>query len=470
MKRKLLLTAAAVTAAAAALAGPASANVTVLDNGSRVDVVSDSADFIGVTCGDDRLIVNGVVRAARCPDIEQLVVRGGPGANVIDLSGLGSLLAAGAVLVDGAAGADRITGGAKIESIRGGTGADVVTAGGGDDTMIWRVGDGNDTFRGGAGDDTLTFVTTDIDEPVDIAPADRGGVTARRSFNPETASAEEVERVEALTGAGDDTIAIAGGLPAGLIVGVDAGFGDDRVRAGAGVQEVVGGSGDDDIDAGADVDSVDAGEGNDTVEATDGLRELVRCGSEDDVVRVDAADSLLGCETVTRVDPPPPPPPPPPAPAPTPAPAPPVVVPSPPAGPAGPAAPSAPAPAPRPPARPTPPRLALAGGAVQVRNGVANVRASCTPASRRGTCRARLTLRAGRTAVGAATAQLPAGRATVVRVRLTRAGADLLRRAPSVQTTGTLNATDAAGARASRTVRITLRRPSGGRLQLAAEA
>ena len=72
---------------------------------------------------------------------------------------------------------------------------------------------------------------------------------------------------------------------------IDGGRGDDRLEAGSGEDTVTGG-------AGRDV--VLGGGGRDVVLLRDGVRDVVDCGTERDVVVVDRRDSVRNCEVVRR--------------------------------------------------------------------------------------------------------------------------------------------------------------------------
>jgi Ca2+-binding RTX toxin-like protein len=127
--------------------------------------------------------------------IEQFVMNGGAGDNVIDAGGYDQ----GDVTIDGAAGNDRLTGGKLNDSITGGLGNDFLNAKSGNDYL--EGGDGDDTLLGGYGEDTNI-----------------GG--------------DGADFINANTG--DDII--------------DAGPGDDRVRGAEGNDTIDGGPGNDQLD------------------------------------------------------------------------------------------------------------------------------------------------------------------------------------------------------------------------------
>lgn len=108
-------------------------------------------------------------------------------------------------------------------------------------------------------------------------------------------------------GPGQDVL--VGGLPSS---GLHGGGGPDDLEGGDGADVLRGGDGDDDITGGRSGDGIKGGRGNDQVFAgseddriavNDGQRDLVRCGSGRDRVRVDSRDVVHGCERVI-LDPP----------------------------------------------------------------------------------------------------------------------------------------------------------------------
>ena len=79
------------------------------------------------------------------------------------------------------------------------------------------------------------------------------------------------------------------GRPGGDVI--DARGGQDTIEAGSGADTVIAGSG---------RDVVDGGGGRDTIGVRDGERDIVDCGTENDVVVADRKDVLRGCERVRR--------------------------------------------------------------------------------------------------------------------------------------------------------------------------
>lgn len=73
---------------------------------------------------------------------------------------------------------------------------------------------------------------------------------------------------------------------------IDGGAGNDWIEAGSGADTIIGGRG---------RDTIDAGSGGDLVFVRDGERDVVDCGTEQDVVAADQLDVLRHCERVVRV-------------------------------------------------------------------------------------------------------------------------------------------------------------------------
>jgi hemolysin type calcium-binding protein len=141
----------------------------------------------------------------------------------------------------------------------------------GDDT-----GRGSGVIRGGPGDDDIRF-----------QPPERAFQFYTMAF---------------YGGPGQD--ALVGGLPVSTL---DGGPGPDDLAGGDGPDVLRGGGGDDDITGGRSGDGIRGGPGNDQVLAgseddriaiNDGQRDLARCGPGRDRVRVDALDTVRGCERV----------------------------------------------------------------------------------------------------------------------------------------------------------------------------
>lgn len=142
---RLLVAVAAALAVAPAAHGALMSGV----DGSRLWVQSDASQAITITCPSGNVKINGGDPdggAAACASITAISVMGGPGANTIDLSGVGSAfgLPTGGtpVAIYGDDGNDTIDGSAFGDEIDGMDGADVMRGGAGTDFFhAWDAGD-----------------------------------------------------------------------------------------------------------------------------------------------------------------------------------------------------------------------------------------------------------------------------------------------------------------------------------------
>jgi hypothetical protein len=86
------------------------------------------------------------------------------------------------------------------------------------------------------------------------------------------------------------------------------GDGDDTLTGNDGANALDGFDGRDTITGGGGGDVIYGGPGDDTIAARDGVADQVDCGPGTDSVTADAADSVIGCESVLLPPPPPAPP------------------------------------------------------------------------------------------------------------------------------------------------------------------
>jgi hypothetical protein len=103
----------------------------------------------------------------------------------------------------------------------------------------------------------------------------------------------ETDRISGL--AGDDCLTGEDGDDV-----LSGGDGNDRLNGGPGKDVTRGDAGGDRLVGGTGVDRLEGGPGPDFVDAVDGKRDIVRCGPGRDHARVDAIDSVSGCERVKR--------------------------------------------------------------------------------------------------------------------------------------------------------------------------
>jgi len=166
-------------------------------------------DRISVVSSGSSVVVNGLAAQTRIEGIDagvdQLVVNGGAGDDIINASGLH----AGQVnlTINGGDGNDTITGSAGNDTIIGGHGSDVASMGAGDDTFVWNPGDGSDTVDGGAGKDTLVFNGANVNENIDIS-ANGKGATLTRDVGLVTMNLTNMETIDVNALGGADTITV----------------------------------------------------------------------------------------------------------------------------------------------------------------------------------------------------------------------------------------------------------------------
>lgn len=262
-------------------------------------------------------------------DVTSINVRGGAGANFIDLSGvssaeftsltgvsvtggdaddtiLGSVdfndtiiagdgndtvtVGIGATSVDGGDGNDTIVAGDGDDTIEGGDGHDLITAGAGNDSI--RGGDGNDTISGEDGDDSI-----DAGDGEDLINGNAGMDSINGGFGNDMLMGDS-EDDTVFGGAGEDTI--GGGDGDDSLVGnsqddvISGEAGNDSISAGSGDDVVTGGLGDDFINGQAGTDTLSGDDGNDR--ALGGAGDDLLSGDEGDDTLVGHAgsDTLLG--------------------------------------------------------------------------------------------------------------------------------------------------------------------------------
>lgn len=221
--------------------------------------------------------------------------------------------------VDGGAGVDTVNGSDGPDLILGGEGNDILNGGGGDDRI---VGDrGSDTMNGGTGDDTLVWNNGDgsdvangdggrDDVEVNGAPAAGDVFTvqpngARIKFDrtnlvPFTIDIGSSETMHANGLGGNDSITV-GEVGAYEVTGA-GGPGNDTLTGGRSAETFLGGSGNDTITPGGGIDVVSADDGDDQVNIRDRTADLARGGAGNDSVVADVGqlDILDGFEAVDR--------------------------------------------------------------------------------------------------------------------------------------------------------------------------
>jgi Ca2+-binding RTX toxin-like protein len=252
----------------------------------ELSILSDDADSIEVRTNPVdgvslQVIENGfqstTLGNVAVADITSISIRGGSGANRIDLSGVTAADFTGltSVSVTGGDGDDTITGTVDLnDTIIAGDGNDTVTVGIG--ASFVDGGDGHDTITAGAGDDTI-----EGGDGHDLIMAGAGNDSVQAGDGNDTVSGES----------GDDTI--------------DAGDGDDLINGNAGMDLINGGFGDDMLMGDADDDTIFGGAGRDIIGGGDGNDSLVG-NSQNDIISGEAGDDSIsagsGADIVTGGD------------------------------------------------------------------------------------------------------------------------------------------------------------------------
>ena len=283
----------AATVALLAFPGLASAAVTSAVNGGALSASSDAADPIAITCVGGNVKVNGGNPGGgadvACNTITSITVTGGPGANLLDLSGVTdqTFPAVAAVTVSGGEGDDTILGTGFADRLNGGGGNDRIVpddnpigtrddarGDAGNDTIVWNGGDDDDLNDGGPGNDTSQVNGAAAGETFTVKPGPNGHVIFDRTAptpNPPGFFNIDMSTTEVLDlnmNAGDDTVTADPGFAAPAL-DVDGGDGNDRIDGSDAADTLSGGNGDDSIvpdDNPAGTRDVARGDaGNDTI-------------------------------------------------------------------------------------------------------------------------------------------------------------------------------------------------------------
>lgn len=269
-----------------------------LEAGDNVVIQSDPSGNLEVLSSG--LVVNGNPSIATV-DITSIMVTGGDGSNLIDLTGVttADFDSALTITVNGGDGGDTILGSEFADSLVGGNGADSITGALADDTL--EGSNGNDTLSGGVGDDSMLggdgadSISGDTGNDTVIA----GNGADNVSGGDGTDSLNGSDGTDTLNGdAGDDTLSGDNGTDS-LLGGAD----NDSILGGTGNDTASGGDGNDTLNGGIDndslngddgTDSIDGGDGNDTLLGGAG-NDTINGGTGNDSVRgLDGDDSILG--------------------------------------------------------------------------------------------------------------------------------------------------------------------------------
>ena len=270
-------------------APPASADVTAEFALGILTVNGDGdGNAIVVECTNANVRVNDAAPSGgrvRCSNVQSILVRGGDGADRIDLTDVDRQ--AFPILLEiglfGEAGNDTLIGSELADLLDGGSGVDELRGGGGADTLV--PGGGGGAVVGGKGRDRVT-VSGDGDWVVDDEHIGRLVPVS------EETTLHGVEAVTVKGGDGDNALTATGF--SGVLT-LDGGEGDDELRSGPGRDLLFGKSGNDLLSAGDGNDLLEGGNGADELHGGDGNDQL-RGGSGDDTCTGGAgADSLLSC-------------------------------------------------------------------------------------------------------------------------------------------------------------------------------
>ena len=269
-----------------------------LEAGDNVVIQSDPAGKLAVLSSG--LVVNGNPDILTA-DITSIMIMGGDGSNLIDLTGVtaADFDVALTITVNGGDGGDTIFGSEFADSLVGGNGADSITGALANDTL--EGSNGNDTLSGGVGDDSILggdgadSITGDVGNDTIIA----GNGADSVSGGDGTDSLNGSDGTDTLNGnAGDDTLSGDNGTDS-LLGGGD----NDSILGGAGNDTASGGDGLDTLNGGADNDSLNGDDGTDILDGGDGNDTLlggagndtINGGTGNDSVRgLDGDDSILG--------------------------------------------------------------------------------------------------------------------------------------------------------------------------------
>ena len=186
------------------------------------------------------------------------------------------------VTANGGDGNDALDGGAGDDRLGGGGGPDDALNGGAGDDRLSGGGGAHDTLDGGAGDDTISVTGDDAGggDALTLAPNGPMLRLTRANLTPFALDIANAETISISTFGGDDTLAVDPVVRTRLIA--DGGAGNDTLAGGAGNDTLDGATGDDTLLArdGA-ADTVHGGDGHDravtdaiTVDAVDGVESL----------------------------------------------------------------------------------------------------------------------------------------------------------------------------------------------------
>ena len=239
--------------------------------------------------GDDSIAASAGVGA-----LTLLSVDGGAGAATVNGSD-------GADLILGGEGNDVLSGGGGNDRIVGDRASDTMNGGTGDDTLVWNNGDGTDVVNGDAGrDDVEVNGAPAADDIFTVQPNGARIKFDRPNLVPFSIDIGSSETLHANGLGGNDTLTV-GNVGAFEVTGA-GGPGDDTLTGGGSSETFLGGSGNDTINPGGGIDVVSGDDGNDQVNVRDRTADLALGGAGNDSVVTDVGqtDILDGFESVDR--------------------------------------------------------------------------------------------------------------------------------------------------------------------------
>jgi Ca2+-binding RTX toxin-like protein len=252
------------------------------------DAATERFDVNGLG-GDDSVTANDGVGA-----FTLLSVDGGAGADTVNGS-------EGPDLMLGGEANDVLSGGGGDDRIVGDRGADTMNGGPGDDTLVWNNGDGSDVANGDGGrDDVEVNGAPAAGDVFTVQPNGARIKFDRTNLVPFSIDIGSSETLHANGLGGDDTITV-GEVGPFEVTGA-GGPGNDTLTGAGSSETFLGGSGNDTINPGGGLDVVSADEGDDQVNVRDRTADVARGGVGNDAVVADngQTDMLDGFETVDR--------------------------------------------------------------------------------------------------------------------------------------------------------------------------
>jgi Ca2+-binding RTX toxin-like protein len=354
---------------------PTLGDVFTLDpNGARVKFQRTNLVNFTIDASTERFQVNGlggndsVSASAGVGALTLLSVDGGVGNDTVNGSD-------GPDLILGGDGNDTLNGGGGDDRIVGDRGNDTMNGGAGDDTLVWNNGDGTDVMNGDDGRDDIEVNGAPTAGDINTVQPNGARIKFDRTnlvpFSLDIGSSETMHDNGL---GGDDSITV--GNVGRFAVTAAGGSGNDTLIGGPSSEHFSGGSGNDTINPGGGLDVVSGDDGNDQVNVRDGNHDVARGGDGNDSVVADrkGVDLLDGFESVQLAK---------------------------------------------------APKVAIKGGAVKVRNGIASVRLTC-PAMSSGKCTGSLVLRTAKGArLGSTRFAIAPGQSRTLKVKLAKSSARL---------------------------------------------